>query len=124
MQVLLTALRMDLEKHGGEQMRTITLHFTSRVNDNRVEGLPSTLQIEEALGYLITWCPVTYNKVDIYPDPKSYESEVVVNGARYANEKGVNKGALDMQAVYSSTENDKTYVIGAVFDGKQFGFHS
>lgn len=53
-----------------------------------------------AVGYLSTW-NLTFPSCAIYPD-----------------------GETDMVAVYYNEAGERTYVIGAVWHGEHYGFHS
>lgn len=61
-------------------------------------------KVYEAIGYLSTWSPVGYPIC-----------EITISGDEY-----------EMVAVYFDQERDHTrrYVIGAVWHGDHFGFHS
>lgn len=80
--------------------RTITMHFDA---DWRNKAMHETNHDEwyRALGRLATW-GMGYDTVDIYPD------------------------GHDMTAVYKHIEGDTThkFVIGAIWHGDQYGFHS
>lgn len=92
--------------------RTITLRayyeeaFANFMEENRE-------QCQEALGYLSTWSPTSYDKVDIYWTVGD-RSDPTFDGAEFT-------------ATYKDSERlDRVYVIGAIWHCAErcFSFHS
>lgn len=80
--------------------REITLALTSNDMTTIAEAIGSWEKLWTAIGYLSTW-NTSYPDVHIYRD-----------------------GATDLTAVYRNEEGRTQYVIGAVWHGEHYGFHS
>ena len=80
-------------------MRTVNLNLSK---DDIVQ-FAETIGLDKlwgAIGYLSTW-NMSYPTCNIYPD-----------------------GDTDMVAVYLNEQGERGYVIGAVWHGDHYGFHS
>jgi hypothetical protein len=62
------------------------------------------VEFTQAIGYLATWCAASgaYPKVTLWFDPKQ----------------------IEITATYRKADDSVGYVIGAVWNGTKFGFHS
>lgn len=81
-------------------MRTVEINLTSEDTIVIAEAIGTWDKLWEAIGYLSTW-NLSYPKVAIYRD-----------------------GGDDLVAVYFDAEGARKYVIGAVWNGTSYGFHS
>ena len=84
------------------ESRVINLHINA-VDKTKVCETSGASKFFDAIGYLSTW-NMTYPTVDIYIADSGEVPELF---ARYLDESG-----------------DSKYVIGAVWHGDHFGFHS
>lgn len=80
--------------------RTTTINLTSDDMIQIAESIGTWNKLWEAIGYLSTW-NLSYPYVTIHRD-----------------------GTDDLVAVYRDVEGDRQYVIGAVWHGEHYGFHS
>jgi hypothetical protein len=80
--------------------RTVNLNLTNEDMIEIAESIGTWDKLWEAIGYLSTW-NLSYVRVDIYRD-----------------------GGDDLVAVYLDGNEDRKYVIGAVWHGEHYGFHS
>jgi hypothetical protein len=81
--------------------RTITINLTGEDMIQVAESIGTWDKLWQAIGYLSSW-NMSYPNVVIYREPKS----------------------PDLVAVYSDTERNVKYVIGAVWHDDHYGFHS
>lgn len=81
------------------EQRKVTIHIDTvqQITMKHETGYDKWIS---AIGYLSTW-NMTFPTVDIYPD-----------------------GDTDMVAVYLNEKGERGYVIGAVWHGDHYGFHS
>lgn len=82
------------------KMRNIELNLTSDDMITIAESIGSWEKLWGAIGYLSTW-NLSYPKVVIFRD-----------------------GGNDLVAVYYREGGERGYVIGAVWHGEHYGFHS
>ena len=81
--------------------RTVNLNLTNEDMIQIAESIGTWKDVEAAIGYLSTW-NLSYPTVNIFRD-----------------------GGNDLVAVYRKDgDEDRKYVIGAVWHGEQYGFHS
>ena len=80
--------------------RTVTLSLTAEDMITIAEAIGTWDKLWTAIGYLSTW-NMNYPTVNISRD-----------------------GGDDLVAVYRTLIGNKTYVIGAVWNGTDYGFHS
>ena len=80
--------------------RTMNLNLTNEDMIQVSEAIGSWDKLWEAIGYLSTW-NMSHPRVDIYRD-----------------------GGNDLVAVYLDGNEDRQYVIGAVWHDTHYGFHS
>ena len=80
--------------------RTVNLNLTNEDMIEIAESIGTWDKLWTAIGYLSTW-NLSYVRVDIYRD-----------------------GGDDLVAVYLDGNEDRKYVIGAVWHGEHYGFHS
>ena len=83
-------------------MRTINLGYDTEALIKMQQAGPSMEKINDAIAYLSTWALDSYEEVSIYRD----------------------REVTDMIAVYSNPDNERRYVIGAVWHEDHYGFHS
>ena len=62
---------------------------------------PSDKEYSSAVGYLSTWSEARFPTVELYND-----------------------GDNDLVAIYYDSDGNRKYVIGAVWHGSEYGFHS
>lgn len=79
--------------------RTVIIHMDA-VQQQTMQHETDHTEWYRAIGYLSTW-NMTFSTVNIYKD-----------------------GDTDLYAVYSDEAGDTKYVIGAVWHGDHYGFHS
>jgi hypothetical protein len=84
-------------------MRNIELHLSSEDMIQIAEDIGTWDKLWTAIGYLSSW-NLSYPTVHIYRE------------TGYRN--------TDLYAVYSDEAGDTKYVIGAVWHGEHYGFHS
>ena len=80
--------------------RTVTLSLTAEDMVTIAESIGTWDKLWTAIGYLSTW-NMNYPTVNISRD-----------------------GGDDLVAVYRNDAGEKTYVIGAVWNGTDYGYHS
>lgn len=80
--------------------RTVNLNLTNEDMITIAMSIGTWDKLWQAIGYLSTW-NLSYVRVDIYRD-----------------------GGDDLVAVYLDGNEDRKYVIGAVWNGTGYGFHS
>ena len=80
--------------------RTVNLNLTNEDMIQIAESIGTWDKLWQAIGYLSTW-NLSYVRVDIYRD-----------------------GGDDLVAVYLDGNEDRKYVIGAVWHDDHYGFHS
>jgi hypothetical protein len=80
--------------------RTAEIHLSSDDMIQIAEAIGSWEKLQGAIGYLSTW-NLTYPRVGIHRD-----------------------GDTDLTAVYLDGNEDRQYVIGAVWHDTHYGFHS
>jgi hypothetical protein len=80
--------------------RTITLNLTSENMLTIAESIGSWEKLWHAIGYLSSW-NMSYPYVQIWKD-----------------------GDTDLVATYRDVTGNRQYVIGAVWHGEHYGFHS
>ena len=80
--------------------RTVNLNLTNEDMIQIAESIGTWDKLWQAIGYLSTW-NLSYVRVDIYRD-----------------------GGDDLVAVYLDGNEDRKYVIGAVWHEDHYGFHS
>tara|TARA_R110000822_G_scaffold37009_5_gene103819 strand:- start:46 stop:297 length:252 start_codon:yes stop_codon:yes gene_type:complete len=81
------------------EQRQVTIYINAEERSSMLEEVSST-EFFNAIGYLSTW-NMTYPSCFISKD-----------------------GDTDMCAVYRNADNEIGYVIGAVWHGDHYGFHS
>jgi hypothetical protein len=81
-------------------MRTVELNLTSEDMITIAESIGTWDKLWTAIGYLSTW-NLSYPTVNIYRDRDN-----------------------DLVAVYLDGNKDRKYVIGAVWHGTDYGYHS
>lgn len=81
--------------------RTVSINLTSEDMIEIAETIGTWDKLWGAIGYLSTW-NTSYPYVQIYRDGKD----------------------IDLVATYRDVEGDRAYVIGAVWHGEHYGFHS
>lgn len=84
--------------------RTVTLNLTSEDMIQIAESIGTWDKLWTAIGYLSTW-NLSHPNVVIYRD-------------------GTKPSDVDLVAVYSDSERNVKYVIGAVWHEDHYGFHS
>lgn len=84
------------------KQRKVSISLTQSDLIGIAESIGSWEKMWTAIGYLSTWAADGYNDVNIFRD-----------------------GAEDLVAVYTDSNNaNAKYVIGAVWHGDHYGFHS
>lgn len=81
------------------EQRQVTIYINAEERSSMLEEV-SSIEFFNAIGYLSTW-NMTYPSCGISRD-----------------------GETDMVAVYTTEDNVVGYVIGAVWHGDHYGFHS
>ena len=81
-------------------IRRAQYHFTTDHLIRTAESIGSWEKVQSAIGYLSTW-NLSYPICNIYTD-----------------------GDTDFTAVYLDDTGTRQYVIGAVWHGEHYGFHS
>lgn len=82
-------------------MRTVEI-FMGQEEHEKIEAITGSKELFKALGYLSTWASDSYPKVNIYAN--------------------ANDGELT--ACYLDKDGNRGYVIGAIWHGDYYGFHS
>lgn len=83
-------------------MRTVELDSFDADAFDVIKEKAGYVEFTQAIGYLSTWCLKSYPRVKIWADPKQ----------------------MEMTATYWKEDGSVGYVIGAVWHGEKFGFHS
>lgn len=73
-----------------------------------IAKVPLNSQTQDAIGYLSLWAYEHYDKLNIHLD--------------FANKEGAR--CPDLLAYYQNTATNSQYVIGAIFSGNSYSFHS